>query len=266
MCEIVSAGSAIPQQCRPLEPPKAKAGLGGSRGSGTTLSDENTSAKSGVASRQLGQCLQALESRPQWWTSYSNSRQNAVVMCKAAREDIAKGGLMTLWIREVMGSLIGSIDDLIKLHQSMVHADTEAHSALSKSVQRAHEGLTEQLKFAAAVEAFQQRLLRDLESSSVESRSYFERAVKSMESVTFDVINRLANAAKSAGNGVADLDEVRSAIKGQSRRLIMNRTFTNPTPRFWTYRRMSVASFSKLCQAAPSLPRLKACNGRRARI
>ena len=95
MCEIVSAGSAIPQQCRSLEPPKAKPGLGGSRGPGRTVSDEKTSGEIEVASRQLGQCLQALESRPQWWTSYSNSRQNAVVMCKAAREDIAKGGLIT---------------------------------------------------------------------------------------------------------------------------------------------------------------------------
>ena len=91
MCEIVSAGSAIPQQCKSLAPPKATAGNEGLKTSGNAIQDENKSGKSSIASRQLGQCLQALESRPQWWTSYSNSRQNAVVMCKAAREDIAKG-------------------------------------------------------------------------------------------------------------------------------------------------------------------------------
>ena len=91
MCEIVSAGSAIPQQCRPLTPPKPKAGHGGVRTSGNAMQDGDNSGKSDIPIRQLGQCLQALESRPQWWTSYSNSRQNAVVMCKAAREDIAKG-------------------------------------------------------------------------------------------------------------------------------------------------------------------------------
>ena len=40
---------------------------------------------------QLRHCLKSLESRPQWWTSYSNSRQNAVVLCQAARVEIEKG-------------------------------------------------------------------------------------------------------------------------------------------------------------------------------
>lgn len=93
MCEIVSAGSVIPQQCRPLAPPKARVSHGGLN---NAIQDENKSGKRDIAVRQLGQCLQALESRPQWWTSYSNSRQNAVVMCKAAREDIAKGAFAAL--------------------------------------------------------------------------------------------------------------------------------------------------------------------------
>ena len=88
MCEIVSAGSAIPHQCKSLEPMKAKARNLGFSGSAKAKAPFS---QSDVTSRQLCQCLQALESRPQWWTSYSNSRQNAVVMCKAAREDIKKG-------------------------------------------------------------------------------------------------------------------------------------------------------------------------------
>ena len=96
MCEIMSAGSAVPQQCRLLEPPKARASHRGPRGTANAVTDEDTSEKSEVVSRQLSQCLKALESRPQWWTSYSNSRQNAVIMCKAAREYIAKGELVKL--------------------------------------------------------------------------------------------------------------------------------------------------------------------------
>ena len=90
----------------------------------------------------------------------------------------------------------------------MVHANTEAHSALSKAVQQAQDSLAEQLKFAAAIEYFQQQLLRDLESSSDESRSYFAEAVKSMEAVTMDMISRLRNTVSSTQNNVADLDEV----------------------------------------------------------
>ena len=88
MCEIISAGSAIPQQCKPLAPgheTKGRRGFSGIAGGGRQRSDDNYGKK------RLSQCLQALESRPQWWTSYSNSRQNAVVMCRAARVEIEKG-------------------------------------------------------------------------------------------------------------------------------------------------------------------------------
>jgi len=78
ICEIVSAETAIPQSCKSLALfPELK-------------SHRELSSKS-VRKDHLSQCLQSLESRPQWWTSYSNSRQNAVVMCQAAREDIEKG-------------------------------------------------------------------------------------------------------------------------------------------------------------------------------
>ena len=87
MCEIFSAGSAIPQQCNPLNPQhetRGRRGFSGIASGGRQRSDNKH------VNEQLSQCLQALESRPQWWTSYSNSRQNAVVMCRAARVEIEK--------------------------------------------------------------------------------------------------------------------------------------------------------------------------------
>lgn len=44
-----------------------------------------------VTEKQFKACLGALQSKPQWWTSYSNARQNAVVMCQASRDAIEKG-------------------------------------------------------------------------------------------------------------------------------------------------------------------------------
>jgi hypothetical protein len=88
MCEIISAGSTTPQQCKPLTPgheTRGRRGFSGIASGGNHRPDEI------AVKKQLGQCLQALESRPQWWTSYSNSRQNAVVMCRAARVEIEKG-------------------------------------------------------------------------------------------------------------------------------------------------------------------------------
>ena len=88
VCEILSAGSAIPQQCKLLTPgheTRGRRGFSGIAGGRRKRADDNSN------NEQPSECLQALESRPQWWTSYSNSRQNAVVMCRAARVEIEKG-------------------------------------------------------------------------------------------------------------------------------------------------------------------------------
>ena len=78
ICEIVSAGSVVPQTCKSLDV-SPEANIRQSSGFKTVRGD------------QLGLCLQSLESKPQWWTSYSNSKQNAMLMCQAARVDIEKG-------------------------------------------------------------------------------------------------------------------------------------------------------------------------------
>ena len=78
MCEIVSAESSIPHSCQSLVPV-------------LDSKERKPVSQKSIRKGQLSQCLQSLESRPQWWTSYSNSRQNAVVMCQAARVDIEKG-------------------------------------------------------------------------------------------------------------------------------------------------------------------------------
>ena len=80
VCEIQSANTVVPHTCEALSL---------SRKSRT--SPAHGSDKRIVRKEELSACLQVLESRPQWWTSYSNSRQNAVIICEAARSDIEKG-------------------------------------------------------------------------------------------------------------------------------------------------------------------------------
>ena len=76
ICELRSAGAQIPTHCNSMLP---------------TNEDLQAPLRNTPESRELTQCLQTLESRPQWWTSYSNNKQNAVVMCRAARVDIERG-------------------------------------------------------------------------------------------------------------------------------------------------------------------------------
>ena len=91
----------------------------------------------------------------------------------------------------------------------MAHTNAEAHSALSKAVQQAQQDLTRQSEFSAAVESFQQRSLRDLESSSARYRSIFAKAVQGMESFTQSTVIRLRNVVESVESDFADLNEVR---------------------------------------------------------
>lgn len=86
ICEIKDAGSKPPATCDPFLPDKHS----GVSGKLAHSSDQNGGVASALR-RKLGLCLQSLESRPQHWTSYSNNRQNAVVMCQAARIHIDKG-------------------------------------------------------------------------------------------------------------------------------------------------------------------------------
>lgn len=90
LCEISSTGLIIPSECKLLMPMDSLEGKGGLEWILRSGGAKSTSY-SDIGKRQMSQCLQSLESRPQWWTSYSNSRQNAVIMCQAARVDIERG-------------------------------------------------------------------------------------------------------------------------------------------------------------------------------
>ncbi len=94
VCELLEAGADVPAQCSSLTSPKRPK-------TARSFSDFLFKVKRGAetagdgkaddAKDALSQCLWSLESRPQWWTSYSNSRQNAVVMCQAMRGQIERG-------------------------------------------------------------------------------------------------------------------------------------------------------------------------------
>ena len=76
ICELRSAGAPLPPDCGSFS---------------MVLDSDQSKAYDNHDKRNLNLCLKSLESRPQWWTSYSNNKQNAAVICQAARIDIEKG-------------------------------------------------------------------------------------------------------------------------------------------------------------------------------
>lgn len=171
MCEIVSAGSAIPQPCKSLE-----------------VSEMNRGFKQ-IRRDQLGLCLQSLESKPQWWTSYSNSKQNAMVMCQAARVDIEK-------------------DELVELHKSAVKTNAEANAALSRATKEANNGLVQlQSNFALAMQMFQNQLAHDLDVSSTKTQSFFEKLIQGMDTAVQATIRKMGLTVRAMESDAANLSE-----------------------------------------------------------
>lgn len=90
LCEISSAGLNLPPECKLLHLGSDSDAKLQQQLMGRSTAQSNLPK---VGTREIRECLQSLQSRPQWWTSYSNSRQNAAIMCQAARADIEKGML-----------------------------------------------------------------------------------------------------------------------------------------------------------------------------
>ncbi|KAK6351241.1 hypothetical protein TWF718_004411 [Orbilia javanica] len=68
------------------------------------------------SSKDLNKCIKRLESRPQWWTSWSNCIQSVGVLCQAVREEAEKDNLLrlhrnlTVLHHQLENRLVSSVD------------------------------------------------------------------------------------------------------------------------------------------------------------
>jgi hypothetical protein len=92
MCELQSAQAAIPKACSILLP-SPQACMKGGWGSYFSR-EEPPEAKfcypetTGV---QFKRCMDVITEKGQYWTSFSNAKQNAVVVCQASRDFLERG-------------------------------------------------------------------------------------------------------------------------------------------------------------------------------
>ena len=215
VCELVGAGTAVPNYCAPLmasDQAKSKQGFRAflKYGSGQRrATDMDYDTVTGI---QLGQCLKSLESRPQWWTSYSNNRQNAVVMCQAARAQIEKGERDRSKVRLSIAKAKTCVDEMLGLHKSMTEVNSEMNSVLAKSLDDAHLQLKDQARFSEAVKAFQTTLLRDLKISNTEAQTYFRQLIERVDTAMHVVLAKITTAAKVVESDVQGLSRVSSFV------------------------------------------------------
>ncbi|KAL3430430.1 hypothetical protein BDV09DRAFT_189255 [Aspergillus tetrazonus] len=143
ICELREAGIPTPSACRSVDhfqPPRR--GLWGRHPRNSFVTDFDNMAKS-----DFEPCIRVLESRPQWWTSYSNSKQNAVIICQASRIEIDK-------------------EDILETYNSILHSSAKLSDGLHEALRTAAEESTRSRAFVQSTELLRKEMLREMQEST----------------------------------------------------------------------------------------------------
>ncbi|PGH07794.1 hypothetical protein AJ79_06182 [Helicocarpus griseus UAMH5409] len=150
VCELIGAGAGIPAQCSPIfisprkYPHVTEADL--------------------IQLSQLEPCLKALESRPQWWTSYSNSRQNAAVMCQGARVEIER-------------------EDQLKRYKDLANITSILTEYFNQSLTTAAMEAFRQQEFLEAINDMRDSFFQDMEDFKLRYYDMANKVFSDMEGV-----------------------------------------------------------------------------------
>ncbi|KAI2705075.1 hypothetical protein CBS147317_2027 [Penicillium roqueforti] len=186
LCEIDGAGTQMPPSCLPVtvSPPPQKNRFGFvSRHRGPDpMSDE-------VPKELLEQCLRTLESRPQWWTSYSNSRQNALVICHASRIETEK-------------------EELIELQRSIAKSSLKLNNGLQEALRNAIAQSAQQQSFIHALQSLQGKIVTDMEATDSVFKRTFGKFLREIEAGIWSLQDSISEALSNvrAGTGVLEGD------------------------------------------------------------
>ncbi|KAJ5603714.1 hypothetical protein N7537_006670 [Penicillium hordei] len=185
LCEIDGAGTPLPPSCLPVtvSPPPQKNRFGFvSRHRGPDpVSDE-------VPKELLEQCLRTLESRPQWWTSYSNSRQNALVICHASRMETEK-------------------EELIDLHRSISKSSLKLNNGLQEALQNATAQSAQQYSFIQAVQSLQEKIVTDMEAADSVFKRTFGSFLREIEAGIWSLHDSISVTLVHVRTGTSSLEK-----------------------------------------------------------
>ncbi|KAJ5928312.1 hypothetical protein N7466_007268 [Penicillium verhagenii] len=193
ICELEGAGSSAPSQCRPLTVPPV--------GQRNRLFFMGRSKQPEISSSEypkevLELCLKTLESRPQWWISYSNNRQNAMVICQAARMESEK-------------------DELLNLHRSIVDSNIKLNEGLHIALQKAAMESARNEEFFQAVQALQDKLLVDLERNDSAFQRIFAKLLRDVEAGINSVAGTATSAMKRVQSETTSLEKDIEGVSSQ---------------------------------------------------
>ena len=188
LCEIDGAGTTIPPSCLAVTvsppPQKHRFGFVNRHRIPDTTSDE-------VSREILEGCLKTLESRPQWWTSYSNSRQNALIICQASRMETEK-------------------EELLDLHRAIARSSIKLNDGLQDALKDAAAQAEQQGEFAQAVQALQEKVAAEISVTDSMLKRTFSQFLQEVEAGTTAFQSALYSILKKTQAETAFLEKVRS--------------------------------------------------------
>lgn len=189
ICELDGAGASIPASCSPvavsLPQKRTFFGFSGKYKPQNDIED--------IPQHLVEYCLKSLESRPQWWTSYSNSRQNALVICQAARIE-------------------GEKEELLDLHRHIIDVTLKLNHGLEEALRTTAAESAEQKAFAHAIVTMRNRLTRELEDTEIRFKRFISGLFHDVESRVESIVSSVTSALGRVHTGTAALEKVWNII------------------------------------------------------
>jgi hypothetical protein len=151
VCELLSAqpvNPLPPPHCDILVPSSRHCGKGGSWWYARPELLDDKQCYPDFKDYQYTQCLKSLQSTPQFWTSFSNARQNAVVMCQASRDAIERENHLEIFknLTQVLGGVTANMQKTTEEYESLIREQRQYseeargfHQQLKKDIQAVQE-------------------------------------------------------------------------------------------------------------------------------
>jgi len=146
VCELLSAQPSNPNpplHCDILVPTSKACSKGGGWWHAKSDVTSDKQCYPDFKDYQYTQCLKSLQSTPQFWTSFSNARQNAVVMCQASRDAIERENHLETFknLTQVLGAVTLTMQKTTEDYETLIKQQTrfseearESHTRLQDNI------------------------------------------------------------------------------------------------------------------------------------
>ncbi|CAE6996061.1 hypothetical protein CFE70_000230 [Pyrenophora teres f. teres 0-1] len=156
---------------------------------------------------QYTQCLKSLQSTPQYWISFSNARQNVVVMCQASRDAIERENHLETFknLTQVLGGVTSTMQKTTEEYESLIREQRQYSEEARDSHHRLQDDIQViQEKAVATVGAldtkfntFMKSSISELITALADSQSNeIDRIHESMQAFSQDLMSESSHLAK----------------------------------------------------------------------